>query len=919
VNDAGSRDGRQDPDELLRAIDADEALKRAARLRVFLGMSAGVGKTYAMLKAAHLRRLEGFDVVIGVVETHGRIETAALLEGLEIIPRRQIEYKGALLDEMDIDAILKRKPEIVIVDELAHTNIPGSRHAKRYQDVLELLDAGIDVFTAVNVQHLESRKESVESITQVPVRETVPDSILERANQMELVDIAPVELLKRLKEGKVYLGDKADRAAENFFKEDRLTALREIALRMTAERVDQDLQRFVNIENKNGPWQTNERLMVAISHSPSSEKLIRATRRLAYNLDAPWIAVYIDTGISLGNEDQAQLAKNLSLARELKAEVITTTEANVAAALKRIVRQKNVTQIIVGRPAQRRLRTLLEGGTLLDRLVRESSEVDVHVIRQDQISTYRPPVFEGLGTFAWNFKSGFASKPIQYWNTFWFLSAIAFLSTFIDGFIGYRAVGFIFLLGVLIVGMVASLGPVLFAAVASALAWNYFFIPPKMTLIIREPEDVFLCLVFLVVALILGYLTHRIRFHERLIREREDRTNVLYEVLKDISNSSEKSEFLLKVMGRVGQTLNANCGVFLANQDGQLQFDFSKRYTLPLDEKAQAVASWSFSSLKPAGWSTETLADSKALFIPLKGLSETVGVFVFVPKLKRHLNLEQENLLYSIVRQLAISLERHSFEKRLQESKRLEESEKLHQTLLNSISHEMRTPLTAILGSASALEDDAIAKNPAYVKEVASHLAEAGDRLNRVIENLLDMSRLNSGVLALKLDWHDVHDLIGVTLKKIGKNISSHTIRTVFPEALPFIKIDFRLMEHAISNLILNAASYSPAKTTITISVGFLPKDKMLKIIIDDQGPGIPEEASAKIFEKFYRVPGTPTGGTGLGLSIVKSIVEAHGGTVTVGSNPDNGARFTVSLPAKEEAPVPPGELETAGVNGSPK
>ena len=896
-------DDRQDPDELLRVIAADEVSKRSARLRVFLGMSAGVGKTYSMLQAAHQRKAEGFDIVIGVVETHGRRETAALLEGLEIIPKKQLEYKGTILEEMDLDAILKRQPDIVVVDELAHTNIPGSRHAKRYQDVLELLDSGIEVLTAVNVQHLESRKESVESITQVPVRETVPDSILERANQMELVDIAPIELLKRLREGKIYLGDKAERAADNFFKEDRLTALREIALRLTAERVDQDLQRFVRVEEKSGPWQTNERLMVAISHSPYSEKLIRATRRLAYNLEAPWIAVYIDTGISLGNEDQAQLAKNLSLARELKAEVITTTEDDVAAALRRIARQKNVTQILVGRPARRWFRNLIEGGSLLDRLVRDTGEVDVHVIRQgagNENPSYRPPTFESVGTWS----SRFASKPIQYWNTFWFLSAIAFLSYLCNEYIGYRAVGFIFLLGVLIVGMLASLGPVLFAAIGGALAWNYFFIPPIMTFNIREPEDFILCLVFMVVALILGYLTHRIRFHERLIREREDRTNVLFEVLKDISNSRKKSEFLVKVTGRVGQTLKAVCGVFLADRDGKLQFDFTQPFSIPLDEKTQAVAMWSFSSHKPAGWSTDTLSDAKALFIPLKGLSETVGIFVFSPLSTRRLNLEQENLLYSIVRQLAISLERHFIDRRLQEANRLEESEKLHQTLLNSISHEMRTPLTAILGSASALEDVSLAKDPAYVKAVAQQLTEAGDRLNRVIENLLDMSRLNSGVLALKLEWHDVHDLIGVTLQKLSKTLAPHPVRTVIPETRPFVKIDFRLMEHAISNLVLNASAYSPREKTITISVEFF--HGVLKIIVDDQGPGIPDDASDKIFNKFYRVPGTPAGGTGLGLSIVKSIVEAHHGTVSVGSNSDHGASFTVALPVSEEPPPAP-------------
>jgi two-component system sensor histidine kinase KdpD len=891
-------DRRPNPDELLKAIHEEERAETSARLRIFLGMSAGVGKTYAMLKAAHSRKAEGVDIVIGIVETHGRIETAELLDGLELIPRRLVDYRGTKLEELDVDAILLRKPSVVIVDELAHTNAPGLRHAKRYQDVLELLEAGIDVYAALNVQHLESRKDSVEAITQIPIRETVPDTILERASQVELVDIAPIELLKRLKEGKVYLGDKAERAAQNFFKEDKLTALREIALRLTAERVDQDLQRFVSVQGDRGPWQTNERLMVAISHSPYSEKLIRATRRLAYNLEAPWVAVHIDTGIVLGNEDQMQLAKNLNLARELGAEVVATTDTDVASALRRIARQKNVTQVLVGRPTRRLFRDIFEGGTLLDRLVRESMEVDVHVIRQDGVRAYKEPLLGDLKPFQ------FSSGPIKYWNTFWFLTGVAFLSGLIEPFIGYRAVGFIFLLAVMTVGMIGTLGPVIFAAFFSALTWNYFFIPPRMTFVIREPEDVILCLSFLVVAMILGYLTTRVRFHERIIREREERTNVLYEVLQDIANSRDKSEFLTKTLARLGHLLKADCGVFLADQSGKLQFEFARRYAIPLDEKAQAVASWAFQSQKAAGWSTDTLSEAKALYLPLKGPSELVGVFVFRPRGQRRLVIDQENLLYSIVRQLAISLERHFFEKRLQESQRLKESEKLHQTLLNSISHEMCTPLTAILGSASALADETATKDPIFIREIASHLLDAGDRLNRVIENLLDMSRLNSGFLELKLEWHDVHDLIGVTLKKLEKNLRHNKIRTYLAEYLPVVKMDFRFMEHAISNVILNAALYSPADTEIAITVEYV--NRILKITIDDQGPGVPEESRALVFEKFYRVPGTPTGGTGLGLSIVRSIVEAHKGSVALEASPSGGARFVIVLPVTEDAPPVP-------------
>lgn len=889
------RSGALDPDELLKVISEDEKARSSAKLRVFLGMSAGVGKTISMLRAAQQKKAEGVDVVIGIAETHGRSETAALLQGLEVIPRRRVTYRETDQEEMDLDAILARNPDLVIVDELAHTNIPGSRHQKRYQDVLELLDRGIDVYTALNVQHLESRKDAIESITGIRIRETVPDSILERAGQIELVDIAPVELLKRLKEGKVYLGEKAATAADGFFKEDKLTALREIALRMTAERVDHDLQRFSAAKDQQ-PWQTNERLLVAVSHSPYSEKVIRATRRLAYNLEAPWIAVHIDTGIHLNDEDQAQLIKNLNLARELKAEVVATTETSLPEALKRICRQKNVTQVIVGRPTRRWFRDVLEGGSLLEKLVRESLEVDVHVIRQDQESQHRPSVWHELAHYKTN------SGWIKYWNTLWFLIGMTAVGAGLEPYVGYRTVGFVFMLGVLVVGLFGSLGAVLFAATLSAVTWNIGFIPPRFTFVISQPEDMILCFAYFVVALITGFLTNRIRFHERLIRDREERTNVLYDVLQDISNSKDKQEFIEKVESRVGLLLNAECSVILKSKDGVLAFGDERSLSVRLDEKEQAVALWSFQNQKLAGWSTETLGESRSLYIPLRGVNESVGVFVFKPERKiRKLGPDQETLLLSITSQLGVSIERHFLSRRLLEAQRLKDSEVLHQTLLNSISHELRTPLTAILGSAAALDSELV-RDP-YVKEIAGNLSEAGDRLNRVIENLLDMSRLNSGVLALKLEWHDPADLIGVVLKKISKSITRHKVQVDIDHDLGLIRIDFRLFEHAISNLLLNATQYSPEGSRIQIR-GYL-EDGRAKISVDDEGPGIPEDSIQKIFDKFYRVPGAPPGGTGLGLSIVKGIVSLHRGGIVYEANSPRGAKFVIDLPIEEQPDLP--------------
>jgi len=890
-----SNERRLDPDALLKIIDDDDRATSKGKLRLFLGMSAGVGKTFAMLKAAHQKKNEGADIVIGVVETHGRVETAALVTGLEVIPRKKLHYRKTEIEEMDLDAILQRKPQVVVVDELAHTNGPGSRHPKRYQDVLELLDAGIDVYTALNIQHFESRKESVEAITGISIRESVPDSLLEKTHLVELVDIAPSELLKRLKEGKVYLGEKAEAATQNFFKEDKLTALREIALRMTAERVDQDLQKF-SVTRDESPWQTNERLLVAVSHSPYSEKIIRATRRLAYNLEAPWIAVHVDTGITLNEEDQAQLIKNLNLARELNAEVITTADADLASALKRICRQKNVTQVVVGRPSRRWFRNVIEGGSLLDRLVKESLEVDIHVIRQDKPEQATASFADEVSLY--RTQSGW----MKYYYSFWYLIFVSLLGALFEPLIGYRAVGFIFLLAVIIAGLSGSMGAVLFTATLSAVVWNFGFIPPRFTFVISQPDDVILCISYFVVAIITGFLTNRIRVHENLIREREEKTNVLNLVLQDISNSQNKTEFIKKVTERVSDILKGRAIVILKSKEGALQFDRIDLVQFDLDEKEQAVAIWSFQNQKPAGWSTDTLGQARSLYIPLQGVSEIVGVFLFRPEKKlKKLSIDQQNLLNSITTQLGISIERHFLSRRLAESQRLKDSEMLHQTLLNSISHEMRTPLTAILGSVSALESHSAKSQE--IAGIAESLADAGERLNRVIENLLDMSRLNSGVLGLKLEWHDLSDLIGVVLKKLEKNVGEQKMSSFIAEDIGLIEIDFRLFEHALSNIVLNSIQYAGPRSNIVIKAEL--KNQKVLISVIDNGVGVPEEFVPLLFDKFFRVPGTPAGGTGLGLSIVQGIVELHKGRIWYEPNTPQGSKFMIELPYKNPPVLP--------------
>jgi two-component system sensor histidine kinase KdpD len=653
-------ENKPDPDAILAAIRKQESMEHGGQLRIFFGMSAGVGKTYAMLKAAHSRLEEGVDIAIGIVETHGRKETDALVEGLPIIPKKRIEYRGSIFEEMDLDAILARKPAILLVDELAHTNVPGSRHPKRWQDVLEILDAGISVYTTLNVQHLESRKESIEGITGVAIRETVPDTVLDRASRIELVDLTPEDLLQRLKEGKVYLGENAQLALEHFFKLDRLTALREIALRFTAEKVDSELQWRTSAEQESSNWKATERFMVAVSHSPTSEGLIRATRRLAFGLGAPWIGVNVDSGEILSTEDRATLSRNLSLVRELGGEVVTTADTDIASALIRIATQRKVTQIVFGRPVRRWLVEVFGRGTLLDRLVSESGAYDVLVLRPEGTAPSTRPRKQMLV-----FESGLS----PYWYILWVVAALALINRLFLPFLGYRAVGFIFLLCVLIISLFTSFGPILFAAILSAIVWNLFFIPPVGTFTIREPADVLMFVVFLVVAIITGTLTHGIRKREKMLRFRERHTETLYEIVEALVSSTDLQGSIDSVTKRLASVFDGDFVVLTGDRDGQLELKSALPGSVRLSKEEYGVAKYCFDNGKTAGWSTDTLPSAEFLYIPLVGSAETVGILAYRPKTRKKFLQEEENLLTAVGRELAIAIEREFLRQRTSDAR----------------------------------------------------------------------------------------------------------------------------------------------------------------------------------------------------------------------------------------------------------
>lgn len=888
-----SENYRPDPDQLLNAVE--RTIKPSGHLRIFLGMCAGVGKTYAMLEAAQLLLKTQKNIFIGLVETHGRKDTEALMHDLPVIPRQTVTYREKQFEELDLEAVLKLKPAVVLIDELAHTNIPGMRHNKRWQDVTEILDNGIDVWTTLNIQHVESRKEDIELISGITIHELVPDSILERADQVELIDLHPNILLERLKEGKVYLGDKAALALEHFFKEDKLTALREISLRFTSEIVYHNLQTIIAFKPNPSPWRTHDKLMVAVSHSPHSKELIRAARRIAFATNAKWIAVNVQVGVTLSDKDKQQLTENIELARQLGAEIITTLDVDIVAALERVIRQHNVTQIIIGRPQRTLMQALFKRETLLDRLVIETN-VDVHVLKQYAL----------LGKHASKSLLDYfkvISFAGNYWQVLGIMLIVTLFNLFFIRFVGYESVGFVYLLTVMIISSFSRIGPMALATVLSVIIWDLLFIPPFGTLFITKPQDVMLCLTYGLTAVVIGVLAHRIRESKRLLRDREERIEMLYELVKIIALSTDRIACIQTITEKLESLLKHHIEIYFTDQLESKALKTLNPSTL--DDKEMAVIKWVFENNQAAGWSTDTLSLSKTFNIPMKGLSTMVGVLSVIPVSSgsRVLGSDVKELLMATAGQLAIYLEKELYRDLAHEAKKWEESERLHQTILNSISHELKTPMTAIVGFTSTLEDPHMQKDPKLWHQLLQELKEAVQRLNGEVGNILDMSRLTSDTLTLKKEWNDLGEVISSSVSKLAKELTKHPVQVQISDEAPFVKIDVGLFEAAIRNIVLNAAIYTPDSTLIEIQVH--QEKSQINISILDQGPGIPSDQLPFIFDKFFRLPGALPGGTGLGLAIAKSVIEAHHGKITAKNRAEGGLEVTIALPLEEQPRLP--------------
>lgn len=865
------------PDELLKAVQKEENAKKLGHLKIFFGMSAGVGKTFSMLQAAQQVQQKGVNVVVGTINTHGRKETEALLEGIPIIPEKWIKYKDTVFEEMDLEAIISMKPDLVLVDELAHTNVPGAKHPKRWQDVIEILDAGIDVYTTLNVQHLESRKDLVESLTGIAIRETVPDLVLERASSIELIDIPPSELLQRLQEGKVYIGDQSRVAAAHFFKEENLTALREIALRFTAEKVDHDLHGILQGKG----WKTRERLMVAISSSPTSEQLIRSTRRLAFELDAPWIAVYIDRGVTLSDQDQARLNRHFNLARELGAEVITSHDLDIAEALQRIAKQRDITRIIVGRPAAKKKHFWdIFHDRFIERLEDENKHVDIIILRQNELTTIYQ---RSIPTFI------FESRWRSYGVSLAVMFVIAMISYILTPILGYKSVGYLFLLGILALSFFVGRGPIFLAAFLSALFWGIVLIPPFFSTTIHDTEDIFLVVIYFFVAAIMGAFTSRMREQDQFLHKREANIEKLYEIERDIANSPNLQYLRLNIASRLEKAFPGKFDILIKGADEQLIFD--SQLSLLEAEKERAVAIWVYKNGKVGGWSTDTLPSAEGVYFPIKFSKSNVGVLVYHPSIQRSLSLEEMNFIQTVAQQLGMYLERYIFEERISKQDYARQIERLHDSILHSMNRSFYTPLENIIETNERIQNES---HEPKIRQLSMEMAKNISRMKLTVDNIIGMSELESGFMHFEPKKNSVKDLINLCIREVKPYVNGHDIQLHLPTTIPLLPFDAKLLKLALNNLLINSMERSDPSKPIIITLEVFEKEFNLSVL--DEGKGIPDGIKPLIFDKFYHSSGS-TKGLGLGLTIVKSVTDIHQGRILVENREKQGAKFTLVLP----------------------
>jgi two-component system sensor histidine kinase KdpD len=906
---------RPDPDVLLAQVQAEESQRARGKLKIFLGYAAGVGKTFAMLDAAHRRKAEGVEVVIGYVETHKRPETEGLLRDLETIPRKYVQHRGIPLPEMDVDKVLARRPQLALVDELAHTNAPGSRHAKRYQDVEELLAAGIDVYTTLNIQHLESLNDIVAQITGIVVRETIPDRVLDEASEIEVVDLPPGELQQRLKEGKVYVPEQVAHAIQRFFRQGNLTALREIALRRAAERVDDQMLAYMQTRAIAGPWPARERLLVLVSPGTRSERMVRTARRLADELDAEWYALYVEPPAPAGPSAAAreQAARALEFADELGAKAVTLVGSDVVETALAYAQTHNVTKIIAGKPLGPRWRQFWRG-SIVDQLVRRSGPIDVYVISHEPAE--RPPrstvswaphrpyrrYLQSLLLVAAATIVGFLLDlplTLQKWQLLANLLASGARPAVEPAF--QRALeptnlAMIYLVAVVVTALYLGRGPALFASVLSVIAFDFLFVPPYLTFAVSDTQYLLTFVGLFAVGMVMSTLALRARGQAEAAQRREAETAELYDLSRDLAAAGELAVIVEVLARHVVQTFGREAAILLPEHNR-----LSLRSGPNLGEDELAVADWVFRHGEPAGFSTDTLPAAALHYMPMKGARGVVGVLgLRRPESEEGLlRPERLRLMEAYASQAALAIERAQLADQASRTELLEAAERLQTALLNSISHDLRTPLVTITGTLTSLAEDGAQLDEDTLHSLVDNARAEADRLNRLVGNLLDMTRLEAGAMRIRREPCDVQEVIGAALDQADAQLNGRPLKVEVPESIPLVPMDFVLIVQVLVNLLDNAVKYSGPGSPIEVRAR--AEAVHLEITVADRGIGIPAEDLERVFEKFYRVQRPDSvGGTGLGLSIGRGIVEAHGGTIRALNRVGGGTIVRMQLPLTE-------------------
>jgi two-component system sensor histidine kinase KdpD len=898
-------DQRPSPEALLTEARREE--KHVGKLKIFVGAAPGVGKTYEMLQSARAKLRDGVDVVVGVVETHGRRETEALVEGLTVLPRKQFEYKGHALEEMDLDGLLARRPEITLVDELAHTNAPGSRHPKRYLDVQELLDNGINVYTTLNIQHVESLNDIVAQITRIRVRETVPDAILDRADAIELVDLTPDDLIQRLKEGKVYIPKQATRALAHYFSPGNLTALRELSLRRTAERVDEQLLTHMQAYAINGPWAAGERILVCVSEDPRAAGLVRYAKRLADRLHAPFSALSVETRrtLRLSSEQRDRIADTMRLAESLDGEAITIPGGTrrIADDILSFSRANNVTHIILGKTTRSRWFEIVNGSVVHD-LVSRAGNISVHVIAGETLAGEPLP-----GKTVRTVEPTEAFEPLPYAAAALAVAAALGLGELTRPWLGIENTDLIFLTAIVAVATRFGLLPSLFASVAASLCYNFFFLPPIYTFTISDPVNVAAFGFFAFIAVLVSNVAARVRAQAVAAIARARTTESLYAFSRKLASVATLDDVLWATAYQIALLLKVRV-VLLLPEDGTIAVKAGYPPEDVLDEADIAAAKWAWQNDHAAGRGSDTLPGAKRLFLPMHTSRGPMGVVgIDRDKPGPILTPDDRRLLDALTDQAALAIERVRLVEDMDRAQRSEETERLRSALLTSISHDLRTPLAAVLGAAGTLKSLSSKLSQAEQADLLATIIEESERLNRFIANLLDMTRLESGAIVPNAGLHDLGDVIGSALQRASKILARHRVEVDIAPDLPMLELDAVLFEQVLFNILDNAAKYAPPATTVRIQSWREPDAVTLQVL--DEGEGVPPGDLERIFDKFYRVQkgDQVRAGTGLGLAISRGFVEAMRGTILAGNRTDRpGAVFTIRLPV----PVGGERLDTA-------